>query len=211
LYSAYGEAYSQFEESSRHIRSVSLQNVVDITYLFGHKEDLDRGVMEVMWHSLQTHILYFLRELDKSGLSKIIGQVAPNYLGEFSFKNATSFRETEENLLRDLAIPEEAWNLFWEYVDENKGLILSEMRGHTNYSFYEHLYFPLIERFRELPLTSRHLSPFRWGKALLTALGTGLGLIDWAPTVATAGLLTPIAITSTVAACTAVGSAAGIE
>jgi hypothetical protein len=173
--------------------SENLNSSKHLCYFFAHEQDTTDRILQVAWWSLESQILYFFRELDSMGVSRIIGEVAPDYLQEFSFSSATQFREYEESLLRDLDIPEVAWERFWALVDNNKQTWLSEVSAsEAPYSVYRHLSARVISTFRAGPSNYEHLSPFKWWKPVVAGLGSVLGIVDGIAVPATGG----IAITS---------------
>lgn len=162
----------------RNLLSMSQRNVAQITAYFAHEEELNERLVKMAWLGLQLQTLYFFRELDASGVSSVIGQVAPEYLGDFSYTDAIEFRSIEENLASDLQIPAEAWELFWRLIDQHKDEFISQMREYESYSFYQHLFPSIAAQFQIPPSRFRHLSPFRWSKAVAGGIGTVLGIAD---------------------------------
>jgi hypothetical protein len=174
----------------------SLTASKQICNFFAHEEEPSDRAFELAWGSLESQILHFFRELDWTGVSRIIGEVAPDYLRDFSFRNALQFRNYEENLLKDLDIPEAAWERFWPIVDKHKSEWLSDIdTGDRPYSIYQHLSGRVVEVFRSGPGPYEHLSPFKWWKPVVAGLGSVLGIADGILVPATGG----IAITSFVA------------
>jgi hypothetical protein len=153
------------------------------------------------WWSLESQILYFFRELDAIGVSRVIGEVAPDYLREFSFSSATHFREYEEGLLRDLDIPEVAWERFWAFVDDNKGTWLGEVSAtEAPYSLYRHLSAKVIRTFRDGSGDYVHLSPFKWWKPVVAGIGSVLGIVDGIAVPPTGGIAVASFAASVIAA-----------
>jgi len=176
--------------------SENLNSMKQLCYFFAHEKEITDRALEVTWWSLESQILYFFRELDAIGVSRVIGEIAPHYLREFSFSSATQFRQYEESLLRDLDIPEVAWERFWALVDHNKKTWLSEVSAtEAPYSVYRHLSARVISTFRSGPGNYEHLSPFKWWKPVVAGMGSILGIVDGIAVPATGG----IAITSFVA------------
>jgi hypothetical protein len=134
--------------------SANLKTAKELFYFFAFEENASGRTLEMAWLSLESQILNFLREVDFTGVSQVLGEVAPEYLAQFSFTNATEFRRTEEALLNDLEIPQEAWNRFWSLADEKKGKWLSQvsqLREQAPYSAYLHLAPSVIDQFAEGP------------------------------------------------------------
>jgi hypothetical protein len=173
----------------------SLDSVKLITRFFAHEEDQPGPTLTMAWLSLEAQLLHFFRELDSTGISRIIGEVAPEYLSNFSFSNAGGFREIEEGLLRDLDVPPEGWDRFWALADEYKGEVLSQMREQSPYSAYQHVADRITGRLGDELGPYTHLSPFKWWKPVVAGLGAAVGIIDGIAVAPTGG----IAITSYVA------------
>ena len=135
-------------------------------------------------------------------MSRIIGEVAPDYLEDFSFSNAAQFRQYDESLVRDLDIPEAAWEPFWAMVNKNEFDWLPEVpREEKSYSLYRHLSGRVVENFRSGPGPYVRLSPFKWWKQVVAGVGCVLGIADGVLVPGTGG----IAITSFVASVIASG------
>lgn len=113
--------------------------------------------MNIVLSNLQSQIYHLYRTIDDYELTTPILQVAPKFLGEFSYAKATEFKSEERRLINeiydktrlrgknitDLMIPEEAWDKFWLVVDANKGTILTKMQQYSNSSRF--LYYTLYE------------------------------------------------------------------
>lgn len=169
--------------------SEDLNTSKQILSFFAHEREPTDSMIEMAWGSLESQILHFLRELDSSGVSKILGEVAPDYLADFSFSNAKQFREFEEHLLRDLDIPEAAWERFWAIVDNNKPAWLSDVStAEAPYNLYRHLSGRIVETFKSGPGPYEHLSPFKWWKPVVVGIGSVLGFADGMLAVPTGGI-----------------------
>lgn len=155
---------------------------------FAHEDGQPDQVFRTAWLSLEAQTLQILRELDSSGVSRVVGDVAPEYLADFSYRDAHVFREYEERALSDFKVPEEGWERFWALVDRDKGEWLSQVRELRPYSAYEHLSPRIVEQFEVGPGPYKHLSPFKWWKPVVAVLGNASILADTLGAVPTGGL-----------------------
>lgn len=162
----------------QNLNLISEGSAAQITSFFAGEDNPTPRANDLAWVSLELQTLHFFRELDASGVSEIVGRVAPDYLRGFSYQEASEFRTVEEYQLRALDIPPAAWSLFWQLMDQYKDDFISKMGEFQPYSFYEHL-FPLIEeQIHTPPMNFVRLSPFKWGKATAAGIGTVLGIAD---------------------------------
>lgn len=127
------------ERLDQRLLNTSLESMKHLGRFFAHDEDQPDRILQMAWFSLEAQTLYLLRELDSSGVSRILGEVTPDYLADFSYSDASAFREEEERMLSDFEVPQEGWDRFWALVDRNKGEWLSQARELRPYSAYEHL------------------------------------------------------------------------
>ncbi|HEX8131041.1 MAG TPA: hypothetical protein VF527_18205 [Pyrinomonadaceae bacterium] len=205
--SEFKNAVAQLDQN---LLQANLNSVARLSAYFAYDENLNDYIVQMAWRSLEVQTLYFLRQLDDIGISRIIGKVAPEYLYEFSFREAVEFRAVEENLLNQLQVPNDAWDRFWSLVDENKNQFLSEMQVFEAYSFYQHLSPFIYAQLLNTPNRFRPMSPFKWSRAIIGGIGTSLGIVDWSPpvlalAVGTMGIGLGVAAASTIAAGVAAG------
>lgn len=185
---------------------VALNNIV--LYLGYDATPLDR-FLYVALSNLQSQIYHLYRTLDDYGLSTIISREARDFLSQFSYVAATEFRSEEKRLIKeiydktrgrnktikDLQIPEEAWNRFWLTVDRNKGTIVTKMQvaSHDRFLYFV-LYKEYVENAFRDPLGNFTLgefmpmSPFNWSKALCSGIGATLLAVNALASIPSAGI-----------------------
>lgn len=163
---------------------------------------------QTLWFDLLVYVVQMYGDLDRVGLSGIIGEVVGQnsiQLMDFSFSEKGAFRRFEEYLLRDLEIPTEIWDKFWILVDQNKGPLIQVMKSHQGaYNFHEH-FFPQFDTVSKRgPGTTTAMS-FKWSLATIVSVGTLLGSVNGGTAIPTAGL----SLLSLVGSAIAAGYAAG--
>jgi hypothetical protein len=198
-------AISVLDDSWRLLREDLKKTVL----YFGYDVSASTDSSQNRWKNLEDQVYHLFGDLDRVGLSEIIGEVvkrSSNLLGgDFSYFSAKDFRRFEESLVRDLEIPDQAWDRFWRLVDERKDNLIREMeRFGEDYNFREHLFPSIAITFREGPGSPESMS-FKWSLGTIVGVGTLLGSVNGSAAIATAGL----SLLSFLAAAAAAGYAAG--
>ena len=143
------------------------------------------------WTNLKSLVYSLFQELDNTGVSQIIGDVAREFRRdflEFSYVQARDFRQLEENLVR-LDNANIDWDTFWHFIDEHKQrAVQSFADSGRDYAFRRDL-FPLIDIvFQDTPYTEIEMSPKKWLLGGVVSLGTFLGLVDSSAAIFTLGV-----------------------
>lgn len=206
--SAWSDAIERLDEN---LNRISQGSAGQITAYFAHEENPTPRAMDLAWVSLELQTLHFFRELDSSGVSEIVGNVAPDYLRGFVYREASQFRAKEEDQLKALEIPPAAWELFWDLIDQHKEEFISEMGEYRPYSFYRHLSPRIEKQIHNPPMEFRHLSPFKWGRATAAGIAAVLGIADTLGGVLTLPFGGAIAVASILGTGVAVGYLEGAK
>ena len=182
----------QWRQARIRIDQTALQRNLDsirrITSDFVQESSATNGLQA--WTNLKPLVYSLFQELDDTGVSQIIGDVAREFtrdLLEFSYVQARDFRQFEENLAR-LDKANVDWDTFWHFIDEHKErAIHSFADSGRNYEFRRDL-FPLIDIvFQNTPYTEIEMSPRKWLLGAVVSVGTFLGLIDGSTAIFTLG------------------------
>jgi|GEM_PF-6540284 len=165
----------------RDLIRLSLRATQLSTYAFAHEDDPSETWTRAAWRNFVVQFVQFLTELDRTGLSEIMGRLTPEYLADFSFSNAREFREFEENLedVPVLEMPREGWNRFWGIADVAVPRFLEVMRVNQPFMFRP-LFSETHQKFEASVLNFEHLSPFKWRKAVAAGTGFLLAIADTA-------------------------------
>ena len=113
---------------------VSLDAFNKTSIYFAYEEAPTERGLEVSLSSLRSNIYYLFREFDSSGLTRAIAQEAPAHLQQqqFSYSQSNEFTKYVQDLVNekypDLQIPQPAWQKIWLIIDQQKDMLLSDMR-----------------------------------------------------------------------------------
>lgn len=182
---------------------ISMKALKRVVLYFGHQEKPTRDSLQLGWQCMEPLVHLFFRELDSAGLSEIIARVGPAHLRNFEYRTAHEFRKFEEKLVEDLKIPPQAWDRFWSLVDDNKGMVLTQME---KLGFRRSLSPRFVEQFQKDWGSLTPMSPFNWSKAIAVGLGTVIGIGNTVLAIPTVGIAVASVIAAGVAAADAVGS-----
>jgi|SRR5689334_1381513 len=211
------------DENLKHDLMDSLVALTDITIYLGYDAIVsDTKRQDLALSNLQSQIYHLYHLLDDYGVSRIIATQGSDFLRQFSYMESTEFKAKEKELIKDayqmsrnwgkkikdLIIPEQAWDRFWQNVDLSKTTMLNQMQPYDSQPpssseafFYSYLYQPYTsttlhdELGNFTPGPFLPLSPFSWSKALCTALGGILTAVNPLLALPTSG----IALTSIIA------------
>ena len=162
--------------------------------------------------NLRSQISHLYRTFDDSKLSSVFTlPETTDFLSGFLYNNAPLFRQEEKGLIQTLlatryyptdvsetatVIPEVAWNKFWQTVDDNKMLMITEIDRYRKNpdAFHNSRFFrDLFLRYSQPTLIAgdiyfQPMSPFNWSKVLLLSVGGTLSAVNAAIALPTGGL-----------------------
>lgn len=164
------------------------QDAFDATIFFAYHynpKEVDKSpLIDRYWKILWDSNYQMLRQLDISRLSEMIIEYS-SHLDSFSYRES-QFRQTEQDLLNDLQMPQKGWERYWQIIDshkENTFTLLKDVkdRSLSNFIQIDKLYY-------NGPGSSEPLSPFKWNNAVITGVSTLAMAVNGFIGFATAGI-----------------------
>jgi len=127
----------------------------------------------------------FFRELQLAEASNII-ILAALHFHDFTFQGDLEFRHSEEDLslVQRMSIPPEAWERFWNVVDERKVEALAQIERDGFDAVFDHVFQQIERGWGSL----EPMSPFNWSKAIVVGVGAVLGIVNTTGAVPSSGI-----------------------
>jgi hypothetical protein len=162
-------------------RSICESALKDILSYLALKANPTDSALNPIMSSLRSQTLVLLNRIDSTNLCNIVAKNAPLFLSEFSY-STSDIRSREEKMvqskLNNLTIPKQAWDRFWEHIDQNKSIVLERMRvnfqRYGSFSFRSELFWHAEKWFDE-PINFQQMSPFSTSEPLEVAIAALLG------------------------------------
>ena len=149
----------------------AIDSTIFFAYHYNPKEIPDSPLISQYWNELYYSLHRIFFSLDKSGVSRYLIDISPMYLQNFSYADSKDFRLVEEDLLSSINIPKIAWDNYWKLVDTHKDYVFKKMST-IEQDYKLSRIIDISKLFQQGPGDVTPLSPFKFGKAVITGIST---------------------------------------